>query len=793
MMQGNPVKDRSCTCSCNPPLKQVCQYNATETTREGMTDWGEPEDLPYMFYLRQTPRQDIAPSGLRVGNFLFYFRMNDKGIMTCRNIAGVLLAIVVCPPVLAQKTIESKESLQEVVVTGTGTRHLLKDAPVQTEVINRQVLKTFAGRSIEDILSQLSASFDFEQGDMGSQMQMNGLGNSYILILIDGKRLHGDVGGQNDLGLIDPNNIERIEIVKGASSALYGSDAIAGVINIITRKHNEGVMLENKTRYGSHNDVRQHNGIALRFGQWKSYTNFQLQHNDGWQNTATEHTPSSATPVTDSKSKTANEFTNWQIAERLAWNPTQQLELYAEGSWYQKGIYRKSGKYPKYDVYNYDLKYKNASAVAGMQWTTNRGDLVTADVSWNKHAYYHAFTSTTLAEGFDEDGNFILDYPYFTGQKLLMSNQERTMFNLKGVFALTPTNKLSAGIEARYDYLKAPASIKGRTAGDNTEAIYVQDELQLLHILQVTAGLRLNRNESFGWKLTPKLSTMLKLGDFRLRASWSQGFKTPTIKELNYQYARDMSGIILFLGNPDLKAQTSNYFSLNGEYTIGHFNVSVTGYYNKVDDMIALVTIPKSEAPDVYRQQYGEMLSKVRRYHNMEDAKTYGVDVNLRYTTDHLSIGAGYSYLDTKANIYDTTHDRMVNVTIDGMAHHKANVFATWNHQFATNYQMGVGIYGKMSTKRYYQTNGNGKGYQIWRLSTTHDLGKSKHMTYRIEAGVDNIFNYVDKTPHGLHLGTNTSGTTLFASLTVRFAKGKKIKNIFNNQHYNKQKDNEED
>ena len=86
--------------------------------------------------------------------------------MTCRNIAGLLLAIVVCPPVLAQKTIESKESLQEVVVTGTGTRHLLKDAPVQTEVINRQVLKTFAGRSIEDILSQLSASFDFEQGDM---------------------------------------------------------------------------------------------------------------------------------------------------------------------------------------------------------------------------------------------------------------------------------------------------------------------------------------------------------------------------------------------------------------------------------------------------------------------------------------------------------------------------------------------------------------------------------------------------------------------------------------------------
>ena len=541
----------------------------------------------------------LRNKGWRNQHYFYFIGMNNRVVVGLLALAGS------CPLALAQHAIESKEKLQEVVVTGTGTQHLLKDAPVQTEVISRQALKNFAGRSIEEILSQLSSSFDFEQGDMGSQIHMNGLGNSYILILIDGKRIHGDVGGGNDLGLIDPNNIERIEIVKGASSALYGSDAIAGVINIITRKHDEGLMVENKTRYGTHNDVRQHNGVALRWGKISSYTNFQLQHNDGWQNTATEYTPSSAAPITDSKSKTANEFTNWQIAERLSWNPTKAMELYAEGSWYQKGIYRESGKYPKYDVYNYDLKYKNASATAGMKWTTVRGDLVTADVSWNKHAYYHAFTSTTLAEGFDEKGNFILDYPYFAGQKLLMSNQERTMLNVKGIFALTTTNKLSAGLEARYDYLEAPASIKGQTASDNTEAIYLQDELQLIKLLHITAGLRLNRNESFGWRLTPKLSAMLKVRDLRVRASWSQGFKTPTLKELNYQYARDMNGMILFLGNPDLKPQTSNYYSLNAEYTIGHFNISATGYYNKLGDMITLVTIPNSEAPDVYREQYG--------------------------------------------------------------------------------------------------------------------------------------------------------------------------------------------
>ena len=81
-----------------------------------------------------------------------------------------------------------------------------------------------------------------------------------------------------------------------------------------------------------------------------------------------------------------------------------------------------------------------------------------------------------------------------------------------------------------------------------------------------------------------------------------------------------------------------------------------------------------------------------------------------------------------------------------------------------------------MSSKRYYQINGDGRGYQIWRLSTTHDLGHARHMTYRVEAGVDNLFNYCDRTPHGLHLGTTTPGRTVYASLTVRFAQGKKVK-----------------
>ncbi len=690
---------------------------------------------------------------------------------------------------LAQTTLQG-DSLQEVVVTGTGTQHLLKDAPVQTEVISRRQLEQYAGRSIEDILSGLTASFDFNENDMGSHLQMNGLGNSYVLILVDGRRLHGDNGGENDLSLIDPHNIDRIEIVKGASSALYGSDAIAGVINIITRKHPEhGVMLENTSRVGSYGDLRQHNGLALNYGRLSSYTNFQLQHTDGWQNTSEEALSKTEYHITDSRNKTVNRHTNWQLAERLTYQLLPALELYADGSIYWKRIYRPSGHHPGVDTKTYDLEYNNASLSAGGKWKLSDTDVITLDADWKRHAYRYAYTDTTLTDGY-VNGRFTNYYPYFPGDKELQSDQRLTQVSLKGIFALPYDQTLSAGMDYRYDWLEAPMRVKGGKATDNTEALYVQDEWRAFsgsHTAgQLTAGLRLTRNEGFGTRLTPKLSAMLKVRDLRLRATWSQGYKTPTPKELHYQYIRNMSGVYLYLGNTSLKAQHSNYYALSAEYTLGRLTMTASIYYNKVNDMIALVTIPYSEAPADLILQYDPR--RVRQYQNIEDAKTYGLDLTVRYQGRHLTAGGSYSYLDTRANQYDADKDVMNSVTIDGMAHHKANVYVTWRHDFSSRYQLGLGIYGRLSSKRYYQLDGNGKGYQLWRLATTHQLGKA----LRIEAGMDNIFDYTDRTPHGLHLGTTTPGRTVYASLTLRLSQGKKLTNKYKsntNLNYNNNED----
>ena len=368
------------------------------------------------------------------------------------------------------------------------------------------------------------------------------------------------------------------------------------------------------------------------------------------------------------------------------------------------------------------------------------------------------------------------------GQSKLQSDQQRVMGQLKGIFYLPYENTLSAGAEYRYDYLDAPDRTETGTASDRTAALYVQDELDMLKWLNITAGLRLVENRNFGFRLTPKVSAMLSVDDFRFRIGWSQGFKTPTVKELHYRYLHVMGSSTFFnIGNTNLDPQTSNYYSANAEYRGRKVTASVTGYLNKLDNMIALVNVPPGEIPAGITTAYlgdGSSNVQARMYKNMDDARTSGLDVTLSYKVmTGLTLNAAYSYLDTKAHLYDEHKDRMNTVVIDGTAHHKWNVSAMYSHSFSPLYALGISLSGRGSSKRYYQNNGDGKAFQIWRINTTHDLGRQDRMlAYRIELGVDNIFNYVDRTMHPYHLGNNTSGTTVYGTFSIKFNYGKRVK-----------------
>ena len=687
-------------------------------------------------------------------------------------LAGLVL-LSLSAEVSAQSNVAMQDSIPEIVVTGTGTEHYLKDAPVQTEVISRKMLDSYAGATLEDILSGLCASFDFSAGDMGANMQLGGLGNGYILILVDGKKMHGDVGGQNNLGLIDPARIERIEIVKGAASALYGSDAIAGVVNIILKKHRENILIENTSRGGSYGEFRQSNTVQFKVGKFTSSTNFQLKHSDGWQNTTYEDPNRYEYPITNSINKTVNRYTDWQVAQRFDYQATKDLSLYADGSFYRKRIYRPCGV-PDYKTY--DFLYRNSSVATGGKLKLKNSNSIMLDVNYDSHAYYYMYTRETWDKEYDDSGKEI-SFPYFPGDKGLQSDQSRLLLQLKGIFNLPYFNRLSVGTDTEINWLDAPRRLDEKDqVSDYTTSFYAQDEWTPIERLNITAGGRLTVNQNFGVRITPKVSALYKLGAFNLRATYSEGFKTPTLKELHYRYIRQMSIISLNLGNTELDPQTSRYVSGGLEYNGTRFSINVTGYCNWVDNMITLVTIPLSQAPGDLVVTYDP--ARVRQYQNMDDARTYGVDVNAKWTpVQSLTLTGGYSYLDTEANQYDEEDQVMKHVIIDGMAHHRATVSAIWTHAWRrSNYRLGIGVYGRIQSKRYYQDDGNGKAYNLWRLNTRHQFKLGKRWNAEVNAGIDNIFNYYETTYHSLNYGTTTAGRTFYGSLIIQFEK-KKTKN----------------
>lgn len=685
------------------------------------------------------------------------------------KILSLQLLLTAPVSISAQSQDSLNHVLNEVVVVGTGTEHKLKDAPVQTEVITSRQLKQFNGSSLEDILSMLSPSFDFNVSDMGSNMQLGGLGNGYILVLIDGKRIHGDVGGQNNLGQIDPARVERIEIIKGAASALYGSDAIAGVINVVLKKDKNKILVENTSRIGSYFDFRQSDRLQFKIGNISSTTDFQLKHTDGWQNTTCENPNRYEHPVTNSINKTVNEFTDWSVSQRLDWNITPRTSLYGEGGFYTKKIYRPCGE-PDYKTYNFI--YRDIDAKIGGKSVYGEKNAFTWDAMYNSHAYHYDYTHETWESIRDDEGNR-LTIPHFPGDEALQSRQERIMVMAKNVIYLPNANILSTGIEERYDRLKSPNRLDEKTVDDNTLSAFAQDEWNPFDNLNITAGVRLTYNNSFGARISPKISAMYKAGNFRFRAGYSEGFKTPTLKELHYRYIRQMSLVSLNLGNEDLDPQTSRYFTVGAEYNGSKFNMSVTAYYNRLQNMITLVTIPRSDAPSDLLVTYDP--ARVRMYKNMDRAKTAGIDVTLRYTpVRSLSFTGGYSYLYTDADLYNDKDEVMENIIIDGTAKHRGTVSGTWNHRFTKKYRLDIGIYGRAQSKRYYQDDGNGKWYNLWKINTAHKLNISRLWQMNIAAGIDNIFDYKETTYHGLHYGTTTPGRTFYVSVNVKFGQKEK-------------------
>ncbi len=677
--------------------------------------------------------------------------------------AGIIaLLLYAVPQVSAQSILEGKKTedlslmLEEVVVTGTGTEHYLKDAPVQTEVITRRALEQFQARSMEELLAGLSPSLTFHDGSMGSHIQLNGLNNDYILILIDGKRMNGDVGGQNDLNLLNPANIERIEIVKGAASSLYGSDAIAGVINIITKKHHDKTEFTSTSRVGAYGDVRESASLGLTIGKVKSMTGMNFHHTDGWRNTDLQWNQQQLKP--GSTMKTVNRSTNYTLTESLDWNVNDRLSLTASGSCYERWVVRPHGPW---SYLPNDFYYRNYGFAAGGKYRLGGRNYLTADLSYDRYGYFYDYKLQEVTDYF-KDGDRIT---YFPGQRIKQSVQRQVLGQTKGVFYIGDRHLLNTGFEYLYNHLESPHHIDGDRASVYTLAAYAQEEWTAADNVVLTAGARGTVHKETGFNLSPKIAVLYNKGDFRLRASYALGYKSPTVKELYYNYTATLGGgsLTAYHGNKDLKAQTSQYASVGAEYAGRKFQASVTAYANFLRNMIELVEI------NLTAEEKLDEIEKSKMYLNLTQARIWGVDFTFNYQpVQTLTVSGGYSFSDPRAQYPDQGADYMKYIPIDATSQHNATLNASWHHTWS-RYRLGLAVYGRYQSVRRYVEDNDADAFQTWRINTAHTLLGMKKWTLTLNVGVDNLFNYVDRTPFGRNRATTTPGRTVYASALIKF------------------------
>lgn len=630
--------------------------------------------------------------------------------------------------------------LNEVVVTGTGTINKLKNSPVAIDVISQRELQNTNIPTFENAMIALNPSMSFTPNAMGSYMQLNGLSNRYILVLVDGKKLGGDVGGNVDLNRIDMGNIKRIEVLKGAASSLYGSDAIAGVINIITNKPKDLVNFSTETRLSEYGQFTQNANLYLNVGGFSSSTSFQRNQADGWQLNKKEIINDEEV---DTDKQAMLRFYSDVFSQRFGYKATKELSMYVEGSLFDKKFKR------PVSAYGFDMKYVDYSFGAGAKYLLKNNGLISLDWNTDRFEYFKAY----LKETKDKNG-----VTFMPGDEEFVRRQKYNNINLKGTFNTGKFNKVTVGSEYKVDNLYAPADSIGGSRNVYTLAFYAQDEINLFGKLNIVPGVRYIYNETFKNRVTPKVSAMYTLHDFNFRVSYATGFKTPDLKQLFMKTEVTSKGkTTLSVGNKDLKPESSNYYSVNAEYIKDFLSLAVTGYINNLKNKIDTYEI------ELTPEEIAEGYNKKSSYHNIGRSRIQGVDFTFNsYLGYNLTLGGGYSYVNAK--------DLDTGKRLQRISRHTGNVNLNWFKDFGL-FKSNFNINGRLQSRRYYDDGDDARAYQLWNFATRHTFKSINGLVFEPGFGIENIFDFVDDKPFNRNYATLSPGRTFYASLKIKFSK----------------------
>ncbi len=566
------------------------------------------------------------------------------------RIAAIACICLLIQPVLAQQAPDSSSgsiSTQEVVVTATRDTQALEKLPLPITLISGKAIQRMGAQRLGEVLLEQpglvvgNAGFNLTgPGALGVQLQ--GLSPDYTLILIDGEPVIGRSGGFLDLERLTVGNVSRVEIVKGPASILYGSEALAGVINIITQPNTHGFTADASLRAASNNTYDANVGLQLGRGAWSGRVFYNRNQTQGYD----------LFPETDGQTvypKYSNTYTG---RLQYVWGSRAMLALSARS--YEEAVYpfNQQGTVRATEVATLgNTSYqRDWSLYPSLTWYVLpnlkiRTTLYASQYSANETSRHNAVDTLYYENHFSQR---------FTRPEVII------------YYSPIAPLKLTAG--AGYIAEHVTRALFGSTLRtQRTRYAFLQSELQLGTRATLIGGLRWDENSSYGAQLSPKLATRYALGQrWNLQASIGVGFKAPDFRQLYFDFANPFAPYTLIgaadvasylqallnngslqptdlyfplatLGN--LRAESSVSYNLGARYRTDKFSLDVNLFLHDVKDLITSATVAYSAAAP--NRQYIS-------YRNVDAAFFGGLDLETRWDVSrNLRLSGSYQFLQT--------------------------------------------------------------------------------------------------------------------------------------------------
>lgn len=655
-----------------------------------------------------------------------------------------------CQPATTDSS--STIGLSEVVVTATRTQKQLGTLATPLTLVTKKQIQMLGAVRLTEVLKEqtgLAISNDHGQG-----IQMQGFDADYTLILIDGEPLIGRTAGTLSLSRIAVNNIKQIEIVKGPSSSLYGSEALAGVVNIITDKPanlNGGVNIQ----YGANQTLNTNGQIGFKYKKLGVYLFADSYQSQGYD----------LNPAT--YGATVEPFQNHTFQSKLSFKLNSRLKFTLSGRYFTESQEQRA-----------DIGSANSVLISGNGKQQDGNLHLMADHKPTKnlrlkYKLYHTqyYTSATLRY---ENDQSIYDKNFFRQRFTRPEIVANYYINQQHFLTLGTGGTLEAVEATRYDGQKR----------FNTQYIFGQYEWTPMQKLSVTGGARFDAHSVYGTQLSPKLSARYQVNQwFALRGSAGVGFKAPDFRQLYLNFTNSVAGYSVFgaqelasginrLGNEgqilNLLADPATFGELSPEHSVAYnlgiqmkwkngLKAEINFFRNDINNLI--------ETQIVARKTNNQ---SVFSYTNLREVFTQGTEINIQYNLlKNLRLMGGYQYLIAKdkavvsqinnGEIFKRDPQTLITTRVKpseygglfNRSRHMLNVRCFYelpkkgfNANIRGVYRGRYGL-GDLNSNQILDTNNEYvAGYWLWNTSIAQHFGQ----LCQLQLGIDNIFNFKNET-----------------------------------------------